>query len=352
MQFGVSFVPDADPATKSAEQYYAEVLRLSRIADDAGLTWVKMTEHYLHPYGGYSPSPLTFLAAVAVQTRSIRLMTGGVIPVFHHPVQLASHVAMVDALSGGRVDLGFARGFLPYEHETFGVPMDESHERFEASADAVVRLLSEEKVTEDTPYFSFRDATILPRPTQQPHPPIWAAAVRNPRSFQRYGERGYGLLMTPVITPIDDVVAQVKLYRDAYRAAGHQGEPPVVASVPVFVADTDADAYEVGDALLARYFDVWVSAAESWNDVRSDAFPTYTGLGKTLRLLPASGWRERGTGIFGSPAQVADQIRAFHERTGITGLIPQVDFGGVSGDVAERSLRLFIDKVIPEVVSL
>src|SRR6185312_9074176 len=106
---------------------------------EAGFDYVKMTEHYLGNYGGYCPSPLTFLAAVAGQTSRIRLMTGCVLPAFHHPVQLAAHTAMLDALSGGRLDVGFARAWLPYEFQALGVPLDSSRDRFEATIRAVLR---------------------------------------------------------------------------------------------------------------------------------------------------------------------------------------------------------------------
>jgi len=77
MRFGLSFLPDADPATMSAAEYFANALELCRVADDAGMDSAKMTEHLLHPYGGYCPSPLAFFAAVAASTRRLRLMTGG-----------------------------------------------------------------------------------------------------------------------------------------------------------------------------------------------------------------------------------------------------------------------------------
>ena len=73
---GVSFLPDCRPEKRSATDYYADVLAISRLADEAGFDYVKMTEHYLHPYGGYCPSPLTFLAAVAARTTRIRLTIG------------------------------------------------------------------------------------------------------------------------------------------------------------------------------------------------------------------------------------------------------------------------------------
>ena len=97
-------------------------------------------EHYLYDWGGACPNPCVFLAAAAAITTRIRLTTGAVLPAFRHPVQLASELAMLDQLSGGRLDVGFARGFLPGEFELFGVPMGESRQRFEAGL-AVALLL-------------------------------------------------------------------------------------------------------------------------------------------------------------------------------------------------------------------
>src|SRR6202022_839988 len=102
MRQGLSFLPDATSATKSPADYYADAFTLCVKADEAGLDFIKMTEHYLHPYGGYVPSPIAFLSAVASRTKNIRLLTGGVLPVFHHPVQLAAEANMLDAISGGR----------------------------------------------------------------------------------------------------------------------------------------------------------------------------------------------------------------------------------------------------------
>jgi alkanesulfonate monooxygenase SsuD/methylene tetrahydromethanopterin reductase-like flavin-dependent oxidoreductase (luciferase family) len=115
MRFGLSFLPDADPRSKPATTYYEDALALAQFADWQGLHSIKMTEHYLHSYGGYCPSPLSFLSAVASCKRSIRLVTGAILPSFHHPIAIASETSMVDALSGGRLDVGFGRAYLPYD---------------------------------------------------------------------------------------------------------------------------------------------------------------------------------------------------------------------------------------------
>jgi alkanesulfonate monooxygenase SsuD/methylene tetrahydromethanopterin reductase-like flavin-dependent oxidoreductase (luciferase family) len=345
MRFGVSFLPDSAPGTKSATAYYDEAFELCRLADRAGLDYVKMTEHYLHPYGGYCPSPLTFLTAVAAQTRRVRLITGCLLPVFHHPVTLASHIAMVDALSHGRLEIGFARAYLPHEFQTFRVPMDGSRVRFEATIAAVDRLLTEESVSEETDFFGFRDATVLPRPTQSPRPPFWIAAVQTPASFRRIGELGYGLLITP--TGRDSDATNVDLYRASFVPRRPGDVPRVMASMPLLVAETDQEARRLADPYLDAYLRVWGSALETWDETVSSDYQQYTGLAATIRTLTAKDVRANGTTMVGSPQHVVDQIGRFRDRTGCDGLLWQVDFGGLGGPAAIRSTELFLDRVRP-----
>ena len=345
MRFGLSFLPDCSPDTRPATDYYADVLALSQLADQAGLDYVKMTEHYLHPYGGYCPSPLTFLAAVAARTARIRLMTGCVLPVFHHPVQLASLISMVDAISGGRVEVGFARAYLPHEFQTFRVPMDGSRARFEATVNAVDRLLTEEHVDEETPFFAFRDATVLPRPTQRPRPPLWIAAVQTPASFVRIGELGHGLMITPSGTEFD--TSLVDLYRQAFREHHPGKQPRVAASLPVLVAPTDQEARRVADPYLNRYVEVWSSALTGWDTTVSSDYVNYTGIGHIIGAMTAKDMRASGMAAVGSPEQVVDRLGRFQEQVQLDVLLLQTDFGGLGGGDARRSLDLFVSSVIP-----
>ena len=89
MEFGLNFFPCLDPAQRSPEQYFSDVLHLTGLCDELGYTHVRQVEHYFHPYGGYSPNPMLFLAAAAQRTRHARLVTGAVLPVFNNPLKLA-----------------------------------------------------------------------------------------------------------------------------------------------------------------------------------------------------------------------------------------------------------------------
>ena len=147
MQFGIQFFPDVGPEVKSGRDYWQEALGLVALCDAYGYDNVRTVEHYCNAYGGYSPNPIVFLAAAAQVTKTARLVTGAVLPVFNNPLKLAGEIAMLDALSDGRLDVGFARAFLPHEFALFGVSVDESRARFDEGLEQVRRLLEEERVT-------------------------------------------------------------------------------------------------------------------------------------------------------------------------------------------------------------
>ena len=108
MEFGVQFFPNVTPEEKSGMQYFGECLNLCDLLDDYGYTHVRIVEHYFHPYGGYSPNPIVFLSAAAQRTKKARLITGAVLPVFNNPLKLAGEIGMLDGISSGRLEVGFA----------------------------------------------------------------------------------------------------------------------------------------------------------------------------------------------------------------------------------------------------
>jgi alkanesulfonate monooxygenase SsuD/methylene tetrahydromethanopterin reductase-like flavin-dependent oxidoreductase (luciferase family) len=132
-------------------------------ADEMGFHHVRIVEHYFHRYGGYSPNPIVFLSAAAQRSRRLKLITGAVLPAFNHPLKLAGEIGMLDAISKGRLEVGFARAFLPHEFGRFGVSLDESRARSRKGIETVRRLLEDEDVshkgTLSVDHFS-------PRPTQ------------------------------------------------------------------------------------------------------------------------------------------------------------------------------------------
>ena len=105
MEFGLQFFPDVAPGEKAGREYFDEALRLVDLCDSHGYSHVRIVEHYFHQWGGYSPNPLIFLTAASQRTRKARLVPGALLPVFNHPLKLAGEIGMLDAISGGRLEV-------------------------------------------------------------------------------------------------------------------------------------------------------------------------------------------------------------------------------------------------------
>ena len=274
MEFGVQFFPSIGPETKTGAQYYAECLSLCDLMDVYGYGHARTVEHYFLSYGGYAPAPMVFLAAACQRTRKARMVTGAVLPVFNNPLKIAGEAGMLDALSGGRLDLGMARAFLPHEFEKFGVSLDESVARFDEGTAQIRRLLEEEDVTCEGRFHSFRNVTSLPRPTQKPRPPIWTATTSTPESFVKAGEKGDFIMAIPLVS--SRMVELLGLYREAWKGAGHPGAGKVMLAFHMFCDDDDAEAARIARDPLNRYLQAILDAARPWVEgAASKDYPGY-----------------------------------------------------------------------------
>ena len=129
---------------------------------------------------------------------------------------------MLDSISGGRAEIGFARAFLPHEYERFGIELDESVARFDEGMEQVDLLLTGENVSHDGKFHSFNDVTSLPRPAQQPRPNFWTAAFTTPESFEKAGRVGNYIMAIPIGGA--QMAELIAIYREAWKSAGHEGE--------------------------------------------------------------------------------------------------------------------------------
>src|ERR1700730_1549824 len=152
----------------------------------------------------------------------MRLVTGAVLPVFNHPLKLAGEIAMLDAISDGRLDVGFARAFLPHEFRRFARSPDESVARFREGIEQVDLLLREEGVTHRGRFHSIENTTSLPRPTQLPRPRFYIAALNTPESFEYAGRMGFSVMAIAFVA--DKMRPLLSAYRQAWKSAGHAGE--------------------------------------------------------------------------------------------------------------------------------
>ncbi|MBI3452271.1 MAG: LLM class flavin-dependent oxidoreductase [Rhodospirillales bacterium] len=347
MEFGIQFFPDIGPKIKPADRYFAECLALCGVADELGYTHIRTVEHYFEDYGGYSPNPIVFLTAAAMRTRRARLVTGAVLPVFNNPLKLAGEIGMLDAISGGRLEVGFARAFLPHEFNRFRVSPDESRARFVEGMEQVRLLLEDERASHAGQFHSFRDITSLPRPTQKPRPPFWVAALGTPQSFTEAGKAGHSVMAIPLAG--GKMKELIGLYRDAWKSAGRPGQGRVMLAFHMHCAPTRAEAVATARGPLTRYLKSLVDAASAWTEgLSSKDYPGYDKIIEGLRAETFESQVEKGAAWVGAPEDIAEMIAEYERRIGgfeIASL--QVNFNTISGEEAERSMRLFSEKVMP-----
>lgn len=351
IDFGLHFFPDLSPAQKPADQFFAEALRVIDELDELGLSFVRIVEHYFEPYGGYSPNPLLFLTAASQRSAKARLIPGAMLPVFNHPLKMAGEIGMLDAISGGRVEPGFARAFLPHEFQRFGISMDESRARFNEGIEAVRLLLEQEHVSFDGEFTKFQDVTSLPRPTQTPCPPIWLAVLVSPESFELAGRMGYGIMGNAIDTT--KLAELIGIYRDAWRAAGHPGNGRVMISFRAYCAKRREDAIAALKPHVEHHLRATVDAARcagGWGaGTTSKDYPDYDKIIDRIWAETFEDQVAKGSVWVGTPDDVAAQARAYYDKVGgfeyaSLNALPAT----MSAEDTLSSLRLISRHVIPQ----
>jgi alkanesulfonate monooxygenase SsuD/methylene tetrahydromethanopterin reductase-like flavin-dependent oxidoreductase (luciferase family) len=345
MQFGVQFFPAVGPDEKSPRDYFAESLAIAEEAGALGFTHARTVEHYFHRYGGYSPNPIVFLSALSQRTKAMRLVTGAVLPVFNHPLKLAGEIGMLDAISRGRLDVGFARAFLPHEFRRFGISPDQSHDRFREGLAQIDLLLTQENASHRGEFHSFESVTSLPRPTQRPRPPFYIAATQTEESFAFAGEQGHALMAIP-IGPLRGLV---ETYRKCWRAAGHPGNGEVMVAFHMF-CDRDGDrARNIARAPFEAYFRALGESAGEWTTgAQSKDYKGYDRSMAKMKTFTLESQIESGGAWIGTPAEIREQIARCVETIGpFEHASLQVNFANLDYEAALASLRLFAREVMP-----
>lgn len=341
MRFSTSLPVLRDPASNDP---FAPTFELARLAEEVGFDTVTVGHH--HFMAGNLADPLTFLAAVAARTSRIRVGTGIFQLPIHHPVRVAEQVALLDELSGGRASLGVGSGWWPLEYEAHGSNFRERGRRMEHSLGLLRRLWTETEVAADGPFWSFPPVTVHPRPVQDPHPPLWVAGVAE-AAIDRAARLGDAWLCGPVQSlPVAERCLAV--YRAACERVGRSPDW-ILRRFAWIGRDGDEIAERVLPAYVEGLVDHWRESAE---DAAERSLLERLDAGEQVPAEEIAGDRL----LWGTPAQVIEQIRRYRERTGCThvhaafgaGLPAHAGQGslGEAAQVAEM-IELFGSEVIP-----
>jgi alkanesulfonate monooxygenase SsuD/methylene tetrahydromethanopterin reductase-like flavin-dependent oxidoreductase (luciferase family) len=312
---------------------FQETLEFVRLADRLGFDSVTKTAHYsAHPFQMLQLVPM--LARFAAEAPRLRLNAGVLLLPLYSPLHVAEEFATLDVITNGKIILGVGLGYRDVEFKAFGVPRTQRARRFEANLIAIKRLWGEEKVTTKTPYFELDEASCMPKPLQQPHPPIWVGANAD-AAVERAARLGDCWYIGPAIE-IGTLERQMELYRRALDAAGKPFPTELPMRREVFVAKTRDEAMR----LCAPYLGAKYAAYHSW---RQELPTDDSGIGQSFESMVGDRF------LIGSPDQVAEQMLALHRRLGVNHVVMSTEWAGMPKSLAVETMEMIARELIPRV---
>ena len=290
---------------------------------------------------------LQVASAIASRTRRLRVGTAVQVLPLNHPLRIAEEVATVDHISEGRFEFGIGRSGVVRTYDVYGVAYAESQARFREALEIIRLGWKGEPFSYTGQFYRVDNATVVPRPYQTPHPPIRMATTSD-ETFPLAGRLGLPIFVGLRTTEIPDLQDQLAPYRQAWREAGHPGEPSVYLRIPVYVSTTAAGR----DGGAAREHVVLLRAPDRAGPLRGRSRR------RRARGSPPDAGRADGEpdlrrragqeGRVRHPAGVIDRLTQLREELGLDGIVAELNPGGrIPPELETQSLRLLTHEVVP-----
>jgi len=335
--FPASMTPGQD------HQIINETVREAQLCDELGMDMLWLAEHHFDGICAYV-DPVAFGAALATATKRIKIGFAVAQMSLHHPIRMAEQMALIDNLSNGRLVVGLGRGtaYNIYDYMGYGIDPSEAYERLVEAEEIMIKAWTTENFEHKGKYWNLKLPLLRPRPLTQPHPPI-VRACSGEEAMVGMAQAGRPFLMN--IQSNEVTKHRMDLYRTTMRASGFD-EATVARNVDdswvwrnVFVAETDAEA----ERLAIPAFEVQQEFRQA---MRRKVYQEQ-GLFMKKETAPAARNEIRHSMIFGSPATVAEELAKI-DAIGVGGLIAVFRIGPMAYEVAEQSIKLFMQKVVPQ----
>ena len=343
---------------RSESRKFQEMLEQVEFAEAQGMTSVWFVEHHFRSEWSHSSAPDITLAAISQRTAQMRLGIAVVLAPLHHPLNVASRLATLDVISGGRVDFGIGRSGYPYQMLPYGADLADVSEMVEEYLQIIPGAWTDELFAYEGKHYSIPPREVIPKPVQKPHPPIWQA-VSQESTAEKVGRQGLGCLAQTSVG-LERAEGLIRIYREAIASP----EPatgvvhPRVAGNTVALCMEDRDkAFQRGAEIIDWYrvqqrirdSYVWqgydpakVPADYQWHYQRAVQADTARADAVTSRSLIEDG----GRFCIGNPDDCIEYIESY-ERMGVDEIMPLFQVGPVSHAEVMESLRLFGKYVIP-----
>jgi alkanesulfonate monooxygenase SsuD/methylene tetrahydromethanopterin reductase-like flavin-dependent oxidoreductase (luciferase family) len=336
-----------------------ETMEQIELADRLGFDSVWTVEHHFLNEFSYCSAPEVFLACVSQRTRNIRIGHGVVVLPFNHPVRVAERIGVLDIMSNGRVEFGTGRATTMEELTGFGVPPEDTRPRWAEAVEAIPRMWREDPFSMHGRYWTVDPpVSVLPKPIQKPHPPMWVAAT-NPNTFLLAAERGLGVLCFTLGVELDEVRKRVQLYRERIATASPVGltvNNQVSMNIMGLFGDDPRKTEEIArEAVLwyvRRGFELVSSVAHA-----APKDGSYEYLSTASRYDPAEITRdyyhflkEADLVAVGAPSEALRVAHRYRE-AGADQLLFFLQYGRIPHECVLRSIELLGRDVLPELHS-
>ncbi len=334
----------------SDAEVVADEVELGVLADELGFHALWPVEHHFNDYS-FCPDNTVLLAHMAARTSRILLGTGAVILPWNDPLRVAEKIALLDQLSNGRVLFGMGRGLARREYAGFGIPMDESRDRFDEAAPMILAALESGYIEGDGPYFPQPRTAIRPAPARSFDGRVYCVAM-SPDSVLAAADLGARMVAFSQ-RPWTDQAAAINTYKERFETVqGHEPGPPVICDF-VYCSEDAAKAEDMAHRYIAGYLTSVMQHYELESDHLKEA-KGYESYGSAVDLLKAVGLEKLcsmylDVNVWGTPDQIVERLRARREVVGDHDLTCCFRFAGLPRAEAEASMRLFARDVLPAV---
>ena len=337
MQFGAFFLAGS-PTHEDPSAVFKRVMRFVEDAEECGLDSVWLAEHHFSNYG-YIPNPLLMATHVAGATSRIRIGTAVLVLPFWNPLRVAEDIALTDQLTGGRLEVGVARGYQPFEYRRFGVDQTDSRAQTDETLAVMLKALTEDAFSFDGEHHHIPETTLFPRPRQRPHPPIWLGA-HTKESFDIAARFGLRAFTTNSGRPITELQIGYANYLEA-RAQHPSAPSEFGVQLQVCVTETDAEARAQMQHFRTQLRQVAV--------LRAGREHVVSGVTEVVpfEAEPDDDEMFENRALAGTPDRVVAALQRYRDACPMTLLNCTFHAGDMDPDVSRRSMRLFASEVMP-----
>ena len=344
MKFGLHYqLPWS--SSQSPVQRYRDTLDQAIYAEALGFESVWPVEQHFNPNLSILPSPLLMLAALAERTRTLRLGIAIVLLPLSHPIRVAEEIATLDVLSNGRVEFGIGRGSIPTHFTGFGLNQAESRERMLESLEVILKAWTSERLSFQGKFYQIKDLSIVPKPVQQPHPPIRVAA-NSVDTFELMGQLGYPIFVAAQVNPFHKIREYLPLYRQARKAAGHpdRGGEDVTLLTPLYVGNDPAQIRQELEPSIKSFLQAVATLYASAGLLLEGRIK------EVLERVQRMTYEQmcKVMAVFDTPDACVERLKGFQQEFGMGRVICWFNPGGmVPHAQVMRSMELFATKVMP-----